>query len=62
MPSPGDLPNPGIQPASPATPSLQADLLLQLSVMSHLCKAEVWVLAMITSMCSENQHRSRNED
>ena len=26
--SPGDLPNPGIQPASPAAPALQADSLL----------------------------------
>ena len=27
-PSPGDLPNPGIEPAFPATPALQADSLL----------------------------------
>ena len=27
MPSPGDLPNPGIEPMSPVSPTLQADAL-----------------------------------
>ena len=27
-PSPGDLPNPGVEPASPSPPALQADSLL----------------------------------
>ena len=31
-PPPGDLPHPGIEPASPASPALQADSLL----LSHL--------------------------
>ena len=28
FPSPGDLPNPGIEPTSPVSPALQADSLL----------------------------------
>ena len=36
-PPPGDLPNPGIEPVSLASPELQADSLLLTPWGSHLC-------------------------
>ena len=38
FPSPGDLPNPGIEPASPASPALQADSL----PLSHLGSINIY--------------------
>ena len=35
-PSPGDLPNPGIEPASPVSPALQADSLSTGKPIAHL--------------------------
>ena len=43
-PPPGDLPNPGIEPESPASPALQEDSLL----LSHRGNPRKWILKKIT--------------
>ncbi|CAI9163277.1 unnamed protein product [Rangifer tarandus platyrhynchus] len=44
-PPPGDLPNPGIKPASPVTPALQVDSLLQSRqvspILATLCEIDI---------------------
>ena len=40
FPSPGDLPNPGIEPVSPVVPALQADYLLLSHWRSPLCQRD----------------------
>ena len=43
FPTPGDLPNLGIEPASPVSPALQVDSLLLLLLLSHFSHVRLCV-------------------
>ena len=66
FPPPGDLPDPGLEPAPPASPGLQADSLsLRHQISPHICICVcvyIYIYVCICILIYTHKHKFKNTD